>query len=105
MRLRDVARVEMGAQNYNQSCTFDGHPSVGLSIYQLPGTNALDVADRVRAKMEELKTRFPDDVDYDIAYDTTPYIRESVTEVFNTLRDAVSWSASWFSCSCKTGGP
>ena len=79
----------MGAQNYNQSCTFDGHPSVGLSIYQLPGTNALDVADRVRAKMEELKTRFPDGVDYDIAYDTTPYIRESVNEVFKTLRDAV----------------
>ncbi len=89
VRLRDVARVEMGAQNYNQSCTFDGHPSVGLSVYQLPGTNALDVADRVRAKMEELKTRFPDGVDYDIAYDTTPYIRESVSEVFKTLRDAV----------------
>ena len=89
VRLRDVARIELGAQNYNQSCTFDGHPSVGLSIYQLPGTNALDVADRVRAKMEELKTRFPDGVDYDIAYDTTPYIRESVYEVFKTLRDAV----------------
>ena len=89
VRLRDVARVELGAQNYNQSCTFDGHPSVGLSIYQLPGTNALDVADRVRDKMEELKTRFPDGVDYDIAYDTTPYIRESVSEVFKTLRDAV----------------
>ena len=89
VRLRDVARVELGAQNYNQSCTFDGHPSVGLSIYQLPGTNALDVADRVRAKMEELKKRFPDGVDYDIAYDTTPYIRESIREVFKTLRDAV----------------
>ncbi len=89
VRLRDVARIELGAQNYNQSCTFDGHPSVGLSVYQLPGTNALDVADRVRAKMEELKTRFPDGVDYDIAYDTTPYIRESVYEVFKTLRDAV----------------
>jgi multidrug efflux pump len=89
VRMRDVARVEMGAQNYNQSCTFDGHPSVGLSIYQLPGTNALDVANRVRAKMDELKTRFPDDVDYDVAYDTTPYIRESVNEVFKTLRDAV----------------
>ena len=89
VRLRDVARIEMGAQNYNQSCTFDGHQSVGLSVYQLPGTNALDVADRVRAKMEELKTRFPDGLDYDIAYDTTPYIRESVFEVFKTLRDAV----------------
>ena len=89
VRLRDVARVELGAQNYNQSCTFDGHPSVGLSIYQLPGTNALDVADRVRAKMKELKSRFPDGVEYDIAYDTTPYIRESISEVFKTLRDAV----------------
>jgi multidrug efflux pump subunit AcrB len=89
VRLRDVARIEMGAQNYNQSCTFDGHPSVGLSIYQLPGTNALDVAKDVRAKMEELKIRFPEGVDYDIAYDTTPYIRESVREVFKTLRDAV----------------
>jgi hydrophobe/amphiphile efflux-1 (HAE1) family protein len=89
VRLRDVARVEMGAQNYNQSCTFDGRPSVGLLVYQLPGTNALDVGDRVRAKMEELKTRFPEGVDYDIAYDTTPYVRESVNEVFKTLRDAV----------------
>ncbi len=62
---------------------------MGLSVYQLPGTNALDVADRVRAKMEELKTRFPDGVDYDIAYDTTPFIRESVREVFKTLLDAV----------------
>ncbi len=89
VRLRDVARVELGAQNYNQSCTFDGKPSVGLSIYQLPGTNALDVADRVREKMEELKKRFPDDVDYDIAYDTTPFIRESVNDVIQTLFEAV----------------
>ncbi len=89
VRLRDVARVELGAQNYNQSCTFDGKPSVGLSIYQLPGTNALDVADRVRAKMKELKTRFPDGVSYDIAYDTTPFIRESVRDVIYTLFEAV----------------
>ncbi len=89
VRLRDVAQIELGAQNYNQSCTFDGHQSVGLSIYQLPGTNALDVANRVRAKMEELKTRFPDGVDYDIAYDTTPYISESISEVGWTLITAV----------------
>ena len=56
VRVRDVARVELGAQNYNQSCLFDGQPAVGLSIYQLPGTNALDVADAVRKKMEELKS-------------------------------------------------
>ncbi|MGO8897804.1 MAG: efflux RND transporter permease subunit [Isosphaeraceae bacterium] len=89
VRLRDVARVEMGAQNYNQSCTFDGHPSIGLSIYQLPGTNALDVAERVQARMKELKSRFPDGVDYSTAYDTTPFIRESVADVFKTLLEAV----------------
>ncbi len=89
VRLRDVARVELGAQNYNQSCTFDGRPSVGLSVYQLPGTNALDVAERVQAKMRELKTRFPDGVDYQIAYDITPFIRESVADVFQTLLEAV----------------
>jgi multidrug efflux pump len=89
VRLRDVARVEMGAQNYNQSCTFDGHPSVGLSIYQLPGTNALDVAERVQARMKELKSRFPDGVEYSTAYDTTPFIRESVADVFKTLLEAV----------------
>ena len=89
VRLRDVARVELGAQNYNQSCLFDGRPSVGLAVYQLPGTNALDVADAVRKKMEELKTRFPDGVDYDIGYDTTPFIRESISDVVHTMFEAV----------------
>ncbi|HTQ37600.1 MAG TPA: efflux RND transporter permease subunit [Pirellulales bacterium] len=89
VRVRDVGRVELGAQNYNQSCLFDGQPSVGLAVYQLPGTNALDVADRVQAKMEELKSRFPEGVDYAIAYDTTPYIRESVSDVVRTLFLAV----------------
>ncbi len=90
VRLKDVARIELGAQNYNQSCTFDGRPSVGLGVYQVPGTNALEVADRVRAKMEELKAEFPDGVEYDIAYDTTPYIRESIRDVLHTLLEAVA---------------
>ena len=90
IRLRDLARIELGAQNYNQSCTFDGRPSVGLGVYQLPGTNALDVADLVREKMEELKTRFPDGLDYAIGYDTTPYIRESVNDVVKTLLEAIA---------------
>jgi multidrug efflux pump len=89
VRLRDVARVEMGAKNYNQASTFDGKPSVGLAVYQLPGTNALDVADAVRAKMQELKGRFPDGVDYDIAYDITPFVRESISDVVRTLLEAV----------------
>ena len=89
VRLRDVARVEQGAQQYDQSCTLDGKPSVALCIYQLPGSNALETAAGVYAKMKELKTRFPEGLDYEIVYDTTPFIRESVNEVFYTLRDAV----------------
>ncbi|MGA2059647.1 MAG: efflux RND transporter permease subunit [Thermoguttaceae bacterium] len=89
VRLRDVARVELGAQQYDQSATLDGQPTVALSIYQLPGTNALQTAQGVYKKMKELKARFPDGLDYQIVYDTTPFIRESVNEVFKTLRDAV----------------
>jgi multidrug efflux pump len=89
VRLRDVARTELGALAYDQVCTLDGKPSVALSIYQLPGSNALETARLVRAKMEELKDRFPAGVTYDIVYDTTPFIQESVNEVFTALRDAV----------------
>jgi multidrug efflux pump subunit AcrB len=84
-----MPRVELDAQQYDTSCTLDNQASVALSIYQLPGSNALKVADAVRKKMKQLKKSFPDGVDYRIAYDTTPFIRESVAEVFNTLRDAV----------------
>ncbi|HEV3255676.1 MAG TPA: efflux RND transporter permease subunit, partial [Gemmataceae bacterium] len=87
--LRDVAHVELGDQNYSLGCSFDGHPSVGLAVFQLPGSNALDVANRIRAKMEELKKDFPEGVEYQIAYDTTPFIRESVTDVVRTLLEAV----------------
>jgi multidrug efflux pump len=90
VRLRDVARIELGAANYNTACNFDGRPSVGLMLYQLPGTNALDVADAVRKKMAELKTRFPEGLEYEIGYDTTPYIRESVMDVVSTMLQAVA---------------
>jgi multidrug efflux pump subunit AcrB len=89
VRLKDVADIELGAQAYDQTCTLDGRPSVALSIYQLPGSNALNVARAVSDKMEELKNRFPDGLDYSIVYDTTPFINESIHEVFLTLRDAV----------------
>jgi hydrophobe/amphiphile efflux-1 (HAE1) family protein len=89
VRIRDVARVELGAQQYDQTCTLDGHPSVALSIYQLPGSNALQTAQNVYNKMEELKKRFPDGVDYQIVYDTTPFIDQSIHEVYNTLIVAV----------------
>ncbi len=89
VRMRNVARVDLGAQSYDQACTLDGKPSVALSIYQLPGSNALKTAQSVRAKMEELRGRFPAGIDYAIVYDTTPFITESIGEVFKTLRDAV----------------
>jgi multidrug efflux pump len=91
VKLGDVAdKIKLGAQGYDQICTMDGQPSVALSIFQLPGSNALETAKMVRAKMEELKaSRFPSGVDYAIVYDTTPVIEESIREVFKTLRDAV----------------
>ena len=85
----DEEGVQLGSQQYDQSCTLDGQPSVALSIFQFPGSNALDTATGVYAKMKDLKKSFPAGLDYQIVYDTTPFIRESVNEVFYTLRDAV----------------
>ncbi|VTR94203.1 rnd transporter : Cation/multidrug efflux pump OS=Singulisphaera acidiphila (strain ATCC BAA-1392 / DSM 18658 / VKM B-2454 / MOB10) GN=Sinac_7474 PE=4 SV=1: ACR_tran: ACR_tran [Gemmata massiliana] len=90
VRLRDVARLELGSQSYTNGATFDGKPSVGLAIHLLPGANALDVAERVRMKMDELKGRFPDGIEYQIAYDTTPFIRESIQDVVQTLFEAIA---------------
>ena len=106
VRLRDVARIELGAQQYDQSCTLDTEPSVALSIYQLPGSNAIDTAKAVYDKMEELKRcQFQEGVEYKIVYDTTPFIHESVAEVLKTLRDAVILRGRWWCwCSCRTGG-
>jgi multidrug efflux pump subunit AcrB len=89
VHLGDVANIELGALSYDQTATLDGQPSVALSIYQLPGSNALDVSRLVKSKMEELRSRFPTGLDYKIVYDTTPFINESINEVFKTLRDAV----------------
>jgi len=88
-RLRDVARVMLGARSQDVSSKMDGHPTAGLMIVQLPDANALEVAERVRAKMEELSKNFPDDLAYEVYFDTTPYTRECIAEVFKALRDAV----------------
>ena len=87
--MRDVASLELGAQSYDQTCTLNGRPSVALSIYQLPGSNALEVAQRVKERVKELKEYFPPGIDYAVVYDTTPFITESITEVFETLFDAI----------------
>src|SRR4029079_15093799 len=84
-----VRVIQRGAKNQDTSCSLDGKPSVGLAIFQLPGSNALETAELIREKMEELKTRFPEGFDYAIVYDTTPFIEESIHEVFKALRDAI----------------
>ncbi len=89
VHLKDVARIELGARNQDVRCFLDAKPSVGLAIFQLPGSNALDTADRVRDKMQQLRGSFQKGLQYAIVYDTTPFVEESVAEVFNTLRDAV----------------
>jgi multidrug efflux pump len=87
--VRDVARVELGAQTYDQTGVADGQPSCGMGVFLLPGANALAVADAIKQRMKELKSRFPPGLEYDIFYDTTPFIQRSVEEVLNTLVIAV----------------
>lgn len=89
VRLQDLGHVELGAQQYDQTCTLDGQSSVALSLFQLPGSNALQTAKGVYSKMAELESRFPPGIHYRIVYDTTPFIKESIIEVFKTLRDAI----------------
>ena len=89
VRLKDVARVVLTSQNLDIRSSTDGQDAVGLAIFQLPGSNALDTAANVKSAMEQLKKRFPPGVDYTVRYDTTPFITQSVDEVFHTLRDAV----------------
>lgn len=89
VRLKDVSRIELGALQYDQFSRLDGLASVGLAAFQLPGSNALATSHLVKKRMEELKKQFPVGIDYRIVYDTTPFIEQSIHEVFATLRDAV----------------
>jgi multidrug efflux pump len=80
--------IELGAKNYDVNSYLDGEPSATLAVFQLPGSNALDTAHAIRAKMEELKGRFPEGVDYKIYYDTTVFVEESIASVVHTLIEA-----------------
>ncbi len=88
LRLRDVARLELGAQSYEQQATLDGKTAVGIRIFLAPGANALDVADAVKAKVATLSKRFPAGVDYEIPFDTTRFVKASISEVEHTLFEA-----------------
>ena len=85
VRIRDIARVELGSQSYSAVGRLNGQPSTVIAVYQSPGANALEVADEVRALMERLSERFPDDVEYRIVYDTTNFINQTIDEVIITL--------------------
>jgi multidrug efflux pump len=89
-RLRDVARVELGAADYSTSFRYDGKPSVGLGVFQLPGSNSIATADAIYEKMRELSKRFPPGLAYSIPYDTTIFVRESIHDVVKTLLEAVA---------------
>jgi multidrug efflux pump len=89
LRIKDVARVELSARSHDVSNRFDQKPTVGIAVFQLPDANALATADMIKEKMNELAKDFPPGVEYEVGYDTTPFIRESIEEVFKTLRDAV----------------
>src|SRR6516225_1807259 len=81
--------VELGAKNYDVNSYLDGDPAITLAIFQLPGSNAVETANSIRTRMEELKRDFPKGVDYRLVYDTTVFIDESVKSVFHTLFEAI----------------
>ena len=88
-RLRDIARVELAARDYNVNSLLSGKPASAIVVFQRPGSNAIATSDAVRAKMEELKKKFPPGLDYQIVYDPTVSVRESITAVEHTLGEAI----------------
>jgi len=89
VRLKDVARVELGAQTYAWYAQLDGAPTIAMGIYQLPGSNALGVAQGIKEAMDELAERFPQGMEWSIPYDATRYIEASIAEVISSLVIAI----------------
>jgi HAE1 family hydrophobic/amphiphilic exporter-1 len=89
VRLKDVARIELGALAYKQIARLNGLPSSIVAIFQTPGSNALAIADGVKKTLDELKTRFPDDVEYAYALDSTKPVTEGIREIVKTLVEAM----------------
>src|SRR3954465_8221411 len=87
-RVRDVGWVELGAQTYSQVFSLNNKPSTGIGVFQSPGANALEVEAAVRKKMEVLAKAFPQDIRYDIPFNTTKFVSESINEVYKTLIEA-----------------
>ena len=89
VRVRDVAQIEMGALNYAQEGAFNGRPAGVIAAFQLPGSNALDVASAVRATMADLKKHFPPGMDYEVSLDTTAPVKAGIQEILITLAEAI----------------
>src|SRR6202041_3266299 len=89
VHLRDVARVELGSDNYALRAMLDNRTAVAIPIFQRPGSNAIAISDAVRAKMAELKKSFPEGIDYNVAYDPTVFVRGSIKAVVHTLLEAI----------------
>lgn len=87
--LKDVARIDLGTENYNQNSRLNGASASTIAIFQIPGSNALEVAENVRKKMGELKDRFPNDVELSYALDTTAAVSEGINEIMHTLFEAI----------------
>src|SRR5262249_45500116 len=90
VRVRDVARVELGAQRYNRQGRLNGRPAALIAIYQLPGSNAIDAMKAATKLMEEAKARFPQDLDYVTALDTTLAVSAGIQEIVKTLFEALA---------------
>ena len=88
-RLRDVARIELGAAEYALRSILDNKPAVAIPIFQAPGSNAIELSDNVRAKMAELSEFFPPGMEYRVVYDPTVFVRDSIAAVITTLLEAV----------------
>jgi multidrug efflux pump len=88
-RLKDIARVELGSSQYALRSLLDNQPAVAIPIFQRPGSNAIDISNEVRGKMDELKKNFPQGMDYSIVYDPTIFVRGSIEAVVHTLFEAL----------------
>src|SRR6202020_2550673 len=90
VRIRDVARIELGANDYTLTGRINGKPGAIIAVYQLPGTNAVDASKGVRKLMEEPKKRFPQDVDYVVSLDTTESVTEGLHDIVVTILIAIA---------------
>ncbi|MEW6157772.1 MAG: efflux RND transporter permease subunit [Verrucomicrobiota bacterium] len=88
--LRDVARVELGAAEYSLRSLLNNKPAAAIPIFQLPGSNAIELSNQVRARMAELKKKFPEGIDYSVVYDPTVFVRGSIKAVVKTLLEAIA---------------